>query len=53
MLGCIVRNPVNWAFVRPLKVLATLGNRFFAGVDEENTVKKHCRISFQWMKKRS
>ena len=26
------RNPINWAFARPLKVLATLGNRFFAGV---------------------
>ena len=28
------------AFARPLKVMATLGNRFFAGVVEENKVKK-------------
>lgn len=25
---------LHWAFARPLKVLATLGNSFFAGVGE-------------------
>lgn len=34
MLDRSLRNPINWAFARPLKVLATLGNRFFAGVGE-------------------
>ena len=34
MIDRSLRNPVNWEFARPLKVLATLGNRFFAGVDE-------------------
>ena len=34
MLDRSLRNPINWAFVRPLKVLTTLGNRFFTSVGE-------------------
>ena len=33
MIDRSLRNPINWAFARPLKVLATLGNSFFAGVE--------------------